>query len=176
MNRRGFRARCRALRETARQGEVRGPSPRTRSVLLWPKAVLLSVSENGGRRSAPRSHETLFGFQIDRGNAATLALLKVVTQGLAFLQAVHAGPLNRGDVDEHIRPAAGRLDKPETLLRIEPFDFAGRHTCSSNRRHSNRPPKRDASDTEGDRRTETPPAGKAEARRQPAEPTRADMG
>src|SRR6266478_4952920 len=65
--------------------------------------------------------------QVDRRNPAALALFELVIQLLAFVEAVHAGPLDSGDVDENIRASARRLDEPVALLGIEPFDRAGRH-------------------------------------------------
>src|SRR5277367_6201381 len=99
---------------------------------LSQKHLLAVFRKNGGRRVAsPRSPSALLGLQIDCRNPPALALLKVIIQGLAFLQAVHAGPLYRTDVDKDVRTATGRLDKPVTLLRVEPFDFAGSHNPRS---------------------------------------------
>src|SRR6266702_5472756 len=65
--------------------------------------------------------------QVDRRDSAALALLELVIQLLAFVKAIHAGPLDSGDVDENIGASARRLDKPVALLGVEPFDRTGRH-------------------------------------------------
>jgi hypothetical protein len=46
---------------------------------------------------------------------------------LAFLQIAHTGPLDGGDVNEHILAAIIRLNEAETLGGIEPFHCAGGH-------------------------------------------------
>src|ERR1700722_20334153 len=46
---------------------------------------------------------------------------------LAFIERAEAGPLHRRDMDEHILPAALRLDEPVALGRIEPLHCSGRH-------------------------------------------------
>src|SRR5579859_4447383 len=65
--------------------------------------------------------------QVDRRHPAALALLKLVSELLALVETVHAGPLDGGDVDENVRASARRLDKPIALLGVEPFDRTGRH-------------------------------------------------
>ena len=60
-------------------------------------------------------------------HAAALALLELVVQLLALLQAIHAGPLDRGNVHENVGSSIGRLNKTVALLGVEPFDRTGRH-------------------------------------------------
>ena len=54
---------------------------------------------------------------------------------LALVETIEAGALNSADVDEHVLPAAVRLDEPETLGAVEPFDRASSHrlcpSCAS---------------------------------------------
>ena len=47
---------------------------------------------------------------------------------LAFIERAQPGPLNRGDVHEHILAAALRLDKAVTLGRVEPLHSACSHS------------------------------------------------
>jgi hypothetical protein len=46
---------------------------------------------------------------------------------LAFDKLVHAGTLDRGNVDEHIVRSVVRLDKPEATLVIEEFNGSDSH-------------------------------------------------
>src|SRR5579863_700063 len=46
---------------------------------------------------------------------------------LPFMKVMHAGPFDRADMYEHIRPAAIRLNEPEAFGCIEPLYCAGRH-------------------------------------------------
>src|SRR5438132_13545374 len=65
--------------------------------------------------------------QINRGNAAALALLELVVELLTLAQIVHPRALDGGNVNEHVSAGGVGLDEPVTLLRIEPFDRTGRH-------------------------------------------------
>src|SRR5262249_42559424 len=46
---------------------------------------------------------------------------------LTFAQRRQPRLFDGADVNEHVTPAIGRLDKAVPLLRVEPFDGAGRH-------------------------------------------------
>src|SRR5690606_18111840 len=78
------------------------------------------------RRSAAGGSDRL---QIDRRGLAALRIALLLEGNLlALVQAVHASALNGRDVDEHVRPAAFRLDKAVTLGAIEPFHRSEEHT------------------------------------------------
>src|SRR5262249_55554512 len=61
------------------------------------------------------------------GGFLAALLQHVVADGLAVLQAGEARALDRADMDEDVLAAVIRLDKAETLLRVEPLHFSGRH-------------------------------------------------
>ena len=65
--------------------------------------------------------------EIDRGLLAIAAGLDVVRQALLLVQRLHAGRLDRADVDEAVFTAALRRDETITLVGIEKLDGAARH-------------------------------------------------
>jgi len=66
--------------------------------------------------------------QIDGRHPTALALFKLVSQLLAFIETVHTGPLDSGDMNENVSAPSRRLDESVTFLGIEPFDRTGRHS------------------------------------------------
>src|SRR5262245_1221368 len=60
---------------------------------------------------------------------ARLAALgdQFVADLLSLIEGRQTSALNGADMDEHVLRAVIRLDEAETLLGIEPFDFACRH-------------------------------------------------
>src|SRR5579871_2099954 len=61
--------------------------------------------------------------QVGRGGLAAAAVgLDVESQLLPLGQAAHAGALDGGDVNEHIRAALVLHDEAETLLGVEKLD------------------------------------------------------
>src|SRR5207244_1119422 len=56
--------------------------------------------------------------QVRGGEFAALAH-HVVADLLALVEGAHAGALDRGNVDEHVLSAVGRLDESEALLVVE---------------------------------------------------------
>src|SRR6266446_4766417 len=101
------------------------PSNSIRSSL----AKQISSLKGRGRRSTPAEHSALplDRAQIDRGNAAALALLELVADPLTLAQIVHPRALDGGDVDEDVSAGSFGLDEPVTLLCVKPFDRTGRH-------------------------------------------------
>ena len=49
---------------------------------------------------------------------------------LAFLEVIHASPLDGADVNEHISAAVVGLNKAKAFLRIKPFYGSGCHSLS----------------------------------------------
>src|ERR1700731_604013 len=92
---------------------------------------LLRQGKEKGRRSAPFDDRRLGRTQIDRRHPAALSLLELEVQLLAFVETVHAGPLDSGDVNKDVSASIRRLDKPVSLLGIEPFDRTGRHVAET---------------------------------------------
>ena len=78
---------------------------------------------------AARGQTNLFQFQIFRCALAAV-LNDLVLNILAFIERAQPGPLDRGDVHEHILAAALRLDKAVTLGRVEPLHRACSHARS----------------------------------------------
>ena len=62
--------------------------------------------------------------------AATRIVLGVELYLLAFAQALDAGALKRGGVDEHVLLAVVRLDEAEAFLVVVEFDGAVSHRGS----------------------------------------------
>src|SRR5258706_15954958 len=89
---------------------------------------LLRQGKEKGRCSAPFDDRRLGRTQVDRRHPSALSLLKLEVQLLAFIETVHTGPLDGGYVNEDIGASIRRLDKPVSLLGIEPFDRTGRHS------------------------------------------------
>src|ERR1700720_977351 len=56
--------------------------------------------------------------QVRGGKLAALAH-HVVADLLALVEGAHAGALDRGNMDEHVLSAVGRLDESEALLVVE---------------------------------------------------------
>src|SRR5215472_11220916 len=46
---------------------------------------------------------------------------------LTLVEGAQAGPLDRGDMDEHVSAAVPGLNEPITLRRVEPFHCASSH-------------------------------------------------
>src|ERR1700747_703722 len=65
-------------------------------------------------------------FEIVRGLLAAVAD-HFVFDRLALVERTQAGPLDRGDMDEHVSAAVLRLNEPITLRRVEPFHCASSH-------------------------------------------------
>jgi hypothetical protein len=61
------------------------------------------------------------------GKRTITAACQIIANFLTFIQAVHSGLLDGGDVDEHVFSTIIRLNKAETLLGIEPFNGTGSH-------------------------------------------------
>src|SRR5690349_11624240 len=90
--------------------------------------VAAVVRQGKGAPKRPFDDRRLGRAQIDGRHPAALALFELVAQLLALLQRIHAGPLDRGNMNEDVIAPSRRLDKSVTLLGIEPFDRAGRHS------------------------------------------------
>src|SRR6202022_1927588 len=58
------------------------------------------------------------GLQVRGGEFAALAH-HIVADLLALVEGAHAGALDRGNMDEHVLSAVGRLDESEALLVVE---------------------------------------------------------
>ena len=69
---------------------------RIQSDLPWP----MSTPHRKRGAAAPLGDRPLGRPQVDRRNSAALALLELVAQLLAFIETVHAGLLDRRDMDE----------------------------------------------------------------------------
>lgn len=52
----------------------------------------------------------------------------IIADLLSFIQTVESGLLNSRDMDKDVLAACLRLDEPIALLRVEPFDYADRHS------------------------------------------------
>jgi hypothetical protein len=65
-------------------------------------------------------------FEIFRRGLASIRDF-LVLDDLTLIQTGQTGLFDGRDVNEHVFPAALRLDEPETLLRIEPLHRAARH-------------------------------------------------
>jgi hypothetical protein len=59
--------------------------------------------------------------------ARPTVLDKLEADLLALLEALHAGALKRAYVNENVLRAIIRLNEAETLLHVEPFDYARFH-------------------------------------------------
>ena len=86
---------------------------------------------NGGDRRVSRQRGPWDNAQPGYGGGGFLAgaaiLLQLVGEALAFVEAVQLGPLNRGDVDEHVLAAIFRLDETIALGGVEPFNSTDGH-------------------------------------------------
>src|SRR5438552_13411196 len=67
------------------------------------------------------------GLEIRSGKLAALAH-HVVADLLALMQRAHAGALDRGNLDEHVLCAVGRLDETEAFLRVEELNGTLSHS------------------------------------------------
>jgi len=65
-------------------------------------------------------------FEIVRRLLAAVAHQFIVDR-LTLVEGAQAGPLDRGDMDEHVSAAVLRLNEPITLGRVEPFHCASSH-------------------------------------------------
>jgi len=75
-----------------------------------------------------RKRQPLSGLaQIARRSLALLARLDFKFNLVALTQFHEAGPLNFGDVDEHVLRAILGLDETKTLGRVEPLYGTDRH-------------------------------------------------
>src|SRR5271154_1082057 len=73
---------------------------RTKTCMVMPHPY---VTDAAGGRPRPRDADAAPAsdrLQIDRGDLALLARLEIVIDALAFIEGVHPGLLDRGDVDE----------------------------------------------------------------------------
>jgi hypothetical protein len=75
--------------------------------------------------------ELLCGLEVLGSHLASLGVANdIKAELLAFDDVVHAGPLDRGDVDENVRSALIGLDEAEALGAVEPLYSTCRHDDS----------------------------------------------
>jgi hypothetical protein len=103
----------------------RTPNP-TRALNRPIEATSQERKWRDGERPA-NNQRVLPKLEINRGRLASLALLDLERDFLAFGQGRLARPLDSRDMDEDIlRPIIG-LDETVALLRVEPFNCSVRH-------------------------------------------------
>ena len=78
-------------------------------------------------RAASEPRWTLFYLEIFSRFLAAIGD-NFILNVLAFVERAQPGPLDRGDVHEHILAAALRLDKAVTFGRVEPLHSACSHS------------------------------------------------
>src|SRR4029079_5592311 len=97
-------------------------------------ARVFQRGENGngtGIRCHSRIVSRLESLQVLRRGLPPLGIaLLVVRHALSLREAAQPCPLDRRDVNEHVRTAAFGLNEAVTLGGVEPFDFANRHLNS----------------------------------------------
>jgi hypothetical protein len=68
------------------------------------------------------------GLESGRGHLArAFVFLEFEAHALAFIEAVQAGPLDGGDVNEDVRSTRFRLNEAIAFLLVEPLNSAGSH-------------------------------------------------
>src|SRR6185295_12864244 len=110
-----------------------------KSVKRFSEKIMLEQIAATAKRNPPASRgliktckdrdSGLGNLEVLRGLFAAI-LDKVVFNRLVFIEGREPGTLDRGDMDEHVPVATGRLDEPITLGRVEPFNGAFRHRSS----------------------------------------------
>ncbi len=67
-----------------------------------------------------RALRALKGLELIRRVLSSAAVLdELVAHFLAVAQIAHAGPFDRADMDENVRPASVRLDEAKAFLRVK---------------------------------------------------------
>jgi hypothetical protein len=120
----------RSITATKHTGQ-REPSAKLKKLGQKPE---LSFSKNASVRPAARAasgpRRTLFYLEMFCRFLAAIGD-NLVLNVLAFVERAQPGPLDRGDVNEHILAAALRLDKAVTFGRVEPLHSACSHSSVS---------------------------------------------
>ena len=89
--------------------------------------LLLPIGWNQAAAARPQQEPTYL-FHLEMFSRALAAIFdNLVLNMLAFVEGAQPGPLDRGDVHEHILAAALRLDKAITFCRVEPLHSACSH-------------------------------------------------
>src|SRR5262249_7722736 len=90
--------------------------PKQRCLAFWrTSARLLNRSFAGTMQRSGRDQV------LGRGLASPAIRYDLIRDLLTLVEAVHSGPLDGADVDEHVVAAIVRLDESEALLAVEPL-------------------------------------------------------
>src|SRR5262245_24341287 len=100
-----------------------------------PQLTFYLVASNT-RERGERERAGLSGTQVRRGGLSAPPIrLGLKGHFLTFAQSVHAGPLDRSDVHEHVLTATVRGNEAKTLVHIEKLHRANSHYDAFLRRH-----------------------------------------
>src|SRR5205823_11114804 len=111
MSKPAFHGRYRAARGTVHRATAPSLCLRIRSGLPLAMTTPWLLRQGKGAPKRPFDDRRLGRVQIDGRHPAALALFELVSQLLAFIEAVHTSPLDSGDMNENVSAPSRRLDK-----------------------------------------------------------------